>query len=220
MRRMLRLDSRTRRLAAALAALAGYVDAVGFLLLGGFFVSFMSGNSTRLAVGTAEGAAYVTTALGLILVFLAGVALGTRIARRARRPRAVVLACVAFIIAVAAVLAGAGHALAAGFGLAMAMGFENSAFVAEGGLPVGLTYMTGTLVKLGQEIGAVRAAGDLARCFPYALHWLALLAGAVAGALTFRVLESAALWPAAVAAAALSLVSKASQSESAERPGL
>ena len=123
MRRMLRLDGRTRRLAAAIAALAGYVDAVGFLLLGGFFVSFMSGNSTRLAVGTAEGAAYATTALGLILIFVAGVAMGALIARRARRPRAVVLACVAVIIAVAALLAGVGHALTAGFGLALSQMF-------------------------------------------------------------------------------------------------
>jgi uncharacterized membrane protein YoaK (UPF0700 family) len=203
---MLRLDSRTRGLAAALAALAGYVDAVGFLLLGGFFVSFMSGNSTRLAVGTAEGAAYATTALGLILAFLAGVSLGTRIARRARRPRAAVLVCVAAIIAVAALLASAGHVLIAGFSLTLAMGLENSAFVAEGGLPVGLTYMTGTLVKLGQEIGAVSSASDIARCLPYALHWLALLAGAVAGAFAFRLLGVAALWAAALTAGLLSLL--------------
>lgn len=160
MRRMLRLDRQTRRLAAALATLAGYVDAVGFLLLGGFFVSFMSGNSTRLAVGTADGAAYAATAFGLILVFLAGVSLGTWIARRAHRPRAVVLGYVAAILALAALLAGARHVTFAGFALALGMGIENAAFVVEGGLPVGLTYMTGTLVKLGQEIGAVRSAGD------------------------------------------------------------
>ena len=35
-------------LAAGLSGVAGYVDAIGFLKLGGFFVSFMSGNSTRL----------------------------------------------------------------------------------------------------------------------------------------------------------------------------
>jgi uncharacterized membrane protein YoaK (UPF0700 family) len=211
MRRMLRLDRQTRRLAAALATLAGYVDAVGFLLLGGFFVSFMSGNSTRLAVGTADGAAYAATAFGLILVFLAGVSLGTWIARRAHRPRAVVLGYVAAILALAALLAGARHVTFAGFALALGMGIENAAFVVEGGLPVGLTYMTGTLVKLGQEIGAVRSAGDIARCVPYALHWLALLAGAVAGALTFRSLGVAALWPAAVAAALLSLFARSSE---------
>ena len=42
-------------LALSLAVLAGYVDSLGFLQLGGVFVSFMSGNSTRLAVSLAEG---------------------------------------------------------------------------------------------------------------------------------------------------------------------
>ena len=31
-----------------MSTLAGYVDAIGFLHLGGLFVSFMSGNSTRM----------------------------------------------------------------------------------------------------------------------------------------------------------------------------
>ena len=43
-------------LACALSALAGYVDGIGFLHLGGLFVSFMSGNSTRMGVSLAEGA--------------------------------------------------------------------------------------------------------------------------------------------------------------------
>lgn len=48
-------DLRTQALAAALAALAGYVDASGFLSTGGYFVSFMSGNSTRLGIGVDFG---------------------------------------------------------------------------------------------------------------------------------------------------------------------
>ena len=49
------LDStRNIVLACALSALAGYVDGIGFIHLGGLFVSFMSGNSTRLGVSLAQ----------------------------------------------------------------------------------------------------------------------------------------------------------------------
>ena len=63
--------------------MAGYVDAVGFLLTGGFFVSFMSGNSTRLAVGLAEGAGYAGLAFALIAAFVAGVSTGAFLGRKA-----------------------------------------------------------------------------------------------------------------------------------------
>ncbi len=58
---MTRYDKRVQALAIGLSMLAGYVDAIGFIQLGGFFVSFMSGNSTRLGVG------------GLIALFVIGV---------------------------------------------------------------------------------------------------------------------------------------------------
>ena len=51
-------------LAVALAALAGFVDAIAFTRLGGYFVSFMSGNSTRLGVGI--GLADGTAALAIL----------------------------------------------------------------------------------------------------------------------------------------------------------
>jgi hypothetical protein len=52
---MIQYDRHRRRFAVALAALAGCVDAIGFLSADGYFVSFMSGNTTRLgvALGTA-----------------------------------------------------------------------------------------------------------------------------------------------------------------------
>ncbi len=46
---MNRLDRPRQVLALAIAFLAGGVDAVGFLSADGYFVSFMSGNTTRLA---------------------------------------------------------------------------------------------------------------------------------------------------------------------------
>jgi uncharacterized membrane protein YoaK (UPF0700 family) len=202
---MLSLDARTRTLAAALSATAGYVDAVGYLSLGGFFVSFMSGNSTRLAVSAAERSTDALKAVALIVIFVLGVVGGTVVARRSRRPQPVVIGCVAATIACAALLSVAGYIVPSGFLLAFAMGVENAAFLAVGGLPVGLTYMTGTLVKMGQQIGLIRSREDIWHWWPYALHWLALLAGAIGGALAHRGLGSGALWPAAIAAGCLAL---------------
>ena len=53
---MTRYDKRAQALVIRLSALAGYVDAIGCIQPRGFFVSFMSGNSTRLSVGPIAGA--------------------------------------------------------------------------------------------------------------------------------------------------------------------
>src|SRR6266851_427956 len=75
------LDSRRNiALACALSALAGYVDGIGFLHLGGLFVSFMSGNSTRMGVSLAEGQwLSAAEAFGLIALFVIGAAAGSLI---------------------------------------------------------------------------------------------------------------------------------------------
>src|SRR5688572_19796728 len=91
-------------LAAGLSGVAGYVDAIGFLKLGGFFVSFMSGNSTRLGVGVATGQwATARTAVALIGLFVAGVVLGALVARRVGEARrSAILALEAALLALAA----------------------------------------------------------------------------------------------------------------------
>src|ERR1700753_2130532 len=73
---------RNTALACALSALAGYVDGIGFLHLGGLFVSFMSGNSTRMGVSLAEGNwRGAGDALELIALFVRGARAGRLIAR-------------------------------------------------------------------------------------------------------------------------------------------
>lgn len=87
---MTRYDKRVQALAIGLSALAGYVDAIGFIQLGGFFVSFMSGNSTRLGVGLIERSNNAALAGGLIALFVAGVIAGSlagKFAKTHRRPR-------------------------------------------------------------------------------------------------------------------------------------
>src|ERR1700743_3077870 len=100
---MIRYERRVRAFAVSLAVLAGYVDALGFLKLNGFFVSFMSGNSTRLGVGLAHGPADAAIAGTLIASFVGGVVLGTppgHFCKTSRGPA--VLFLVASLLAIAA----------------------------------------------------------------------------------------------------------------------
>src|SRR5258708_36354508 len=73
------LDTRRNiSLACALSALAGYVDGIGYLYLGGLFVSFMSGNSTRMGVNLAQGQwMNAAEAFGVITLFVIRAAAGS-----------------------------------------------------------------------------------------------------------------------------------------------
>lgn len=200
---MLRHRKRDMAVAIGAAALAGFVDATGFLSLGGFFVSFMSGNSTRLAVGIAGIPGEALIAGRLIGCFVLGVVAGSLVgaaAKTMRRP--VVLMLVAALVAMGAMLAGTAEDLAVLF-VAAAMGAENTTFERDGEVSIGLTYMTGTLVKLGQRLAAALLGGPKLAWAPYLLLWLGLVSGAIAGALTWPLLGLAGLWIAVAGALAL-----------------
>lgn len=204
---MIQSDGRTKALAACLSALAGYVDAIGFLKLGGFFVSFMSGNSTRMAVGLAEGTPQAAEGAGLIAAFVAGVVAGSLTGRLARRHgRAAVLLLVALLLAAAAALGQTDATLAAMGLLVMAMGAENAVFERDGEVRIGLTYMTGTLVKIGQRLTTALMGGARFGWLPFLLLWLGLIAGAVLGASVYPHLGLNGLWIASAFAAACALV--------------
>lgn len=201
---MIRYPRRVRLLAAALSGLAGYVDAVGYIKLGGFFVSFMSGNSTRLGVGLAQASPQAAVAAGLIGCFLTGVVAGSLAGHFAGpRRRPVVLLFVAALLAAAAALAGLGADRLAVALMAAAMGAENAVFTANGEVRIGLTYMTGTLVKLGQRITEALLGGDRFGWTPYLKLWLGLVLGGLSGALAYRSFGLGALWGPVVAAAVL-----------------
>jgi uncharacterized membrane protein YoaK (UPF0700 family) len=202
-------DNGSRALAVWLSAIAGYVDAIGFLKLGGFFVSFMSGNSTRMAVAIAERRRGTFLGLALIGLFVLGVALGSvmgQIAGDRRKP--VVLALVSFLLVVAAASGMIDHPAIAVAAMVMAMGAENAVFENNGEVRIGVTYMTGTLVKVGQRIAAIPFGGDRTAWVPFLVLWFGLICGAVAGAAIYPLLGLNALWPAAAAAALAAAISK------------
>lgn len=201
------IDRSRRRLAIAAAGLAGFVDAVGFLSVQGYFVSFMSGNTTRLGVDLAVRPAMAIVPAGLIAGFVLGVFVGALLAARAGIWRKV-----AVLGLVAALLIGAALGHLAGAGLAMlgfmvfAMGALNNTFQRDGTVSVGLTYMTGALVRFAQGLAAWVSGTGGEGWANWLLLWLGLALGAVAGAVTLLAWPDLALWLASGWALALVLM--------------
>ena len=181
--RMIRLDPSYRLLAVGVAILAGFVDAIGFVESAGFFVSFMTGNSTLFAVGLAGGQHAALVAAIIIAVFVAGVVAGSLVGAYAGRRRTpAVLLGVTIMLGIASTLRLNGEGWSAILSLALAMGVAHAAIAGRDGSMVGVTYSTGTLVQIGQKIAnALRGEGDR-RWLHHLGPWTALVAGALLGA--------------------------------------
>jgi uncharacterized membrane protein YoaK (UPF0700 family) len=184
------LEDRTRfGLGVLLTAIAGWVDAIGFISLGGFYVSFMSGNTTQLGIGLTQ---FDTSLVRVPAVLLACFVLGAFVATlvyalsgRWQLPAILLLEGVLL-----------GFALAFSFfqtpmfgttaTLAIAMGTQNAALRSDRGDRIGGTFVTGTVFGLGETL----ALWCLGRSGPrpalrHAVAWSALAFGAAAGAWAF-----------------------------------
>lgn len=197
--------------ASSLAALAGFVDAIGYMKIGGYFVAFMSGNTTVAGVSLAEGRIRdFGLAAGLIAFFVVGVIAGTllgqrvRVSRLTRRRRAaVVLFAVTVLLALAALsFVSPATAFIAPPLMAMAMGMENAVFERDGEVTIGLTYMTGTLVKLGQSVAMLISGKPAPAWRRYLFLWAGLTAGTIVGAIVYSTVGIGALWVAVACSAA------------------
>lgn len=217
-----------RRLAYPLASLAGFVDAYAFAMLGGFFTSFMSGNTTRAGVALLNGGrGEALVAGGILAAFVTGVILATLLARSVRATgsgqthKGAVMLLVAALLALGAASLNAGRAPGATLVLlAAAMGAENGVYARDGEVAIGVTYFTGALVKLGQRLAhaLLGDAGAQARWQGLAAMWLAFAAGGVAGAAGAARLGAVGLYLAAGAAVLLaSALEFASRADGAGR---
>lgn len=210
-------DRTSRYFALGLAMLAGFVDALGFLTLGGVFVSFMSGNSTRFSVGITGNAPLYSALLPLaiIVLFLIGVILGKVVRHYSRRhPCTSLLIFMSGCLLFGAFFYQAGIVILAAPFMAIAMGAANNVFVKEGEVSIGVTYMTGTLVKLGQHLAGHFLGEPQRQWAPYLLLWLALILGAILGAACFHYFNLSGLWIAAIFCTVLTLAARKLDSKS------
>lgn len=203
---MQRFTPDQRRFAYAVAALAGFVDVTGFLQLDGYFVSFMTGNTTLLARDLATGGHRVLVPALLIAGFVIGVTAGTLLGDRlASRRKFWLSALVTLTLLMAATARAMGVPTVSLALLVMGMGALNTVLSGNRANPVGLTYMTGALVRVGQLLAEHLRGKGSANPMPFALLWASLLLGAICGAITGVDFPAASLWLASAFAAGLAL---------------
>lgn len=216
---MIQLDRAERLLAYAIAGVAGFVDASGFLAADRFFVSFMSGNTTRLGVELARDAGPALVAGLLLAGFVLGVAAGALVAEHfgARRKTAVLaLSSVLLLVAAAGQAAGSTE-LFLGFAV-LAMGAINNVFRRDGGVALGVTYMTGALVRMGEGLaGWINGSGRGGRgALASLILWASLASGGFLGAVVFLGWPQAAPWLACLWALVLVIVAAGIERTSAQ----
>ena len=209
-------------LAVFLALIAGYLDGYGLLVLG-TYVSFMSGNTT--IAGLRSGQAKFTAALPsaiAILSFIAGSFVGNLFTQsRLRHSHRLIFGGIAGLLATVADLErhGLGNAPTKIALLSLAMGMMNPALSKVGEESVSLTFVTGTLSRIGGHLAA--AAGrkplphgqgpcdsHLARARIDASIWSGFLVGAGLSGIVGSHFRMWALLPPSVVMTALALFSR------------
>lgn len=195
-----------------LTGLAGFVDAIGFIRLGGLYTSLMSGNTTQLAValGHRELDHAILPAL-LLLSFLVGAIAGGAISALtpSRWATPVMLGFETLAVAAAFVVARMdNHVGPASLLLALAMGTQNAVLGQVQGFRAGATFVTGALFAFGQKLTlAILRRGPRFGWVGDGSVWLALLVGAVAGTVAHTMWEIGALAVPALIAGALCVLS-------------
>lgn len=183
-------------LGLVLTAAAGMIDVVGFIELGGFYTSFMSGNTTQLGAGLAHMGPVLLLPASLVVMFVIGSFVGSLASSLGnRRGRIGVLSVVIAGLLVTLTLHANGFSAAqAMLALAAAAGAQNAVLPQTGAARLGATFVTGTLFAAGQDLArAVRREAPPWRWIQHLLVWLALLLGAAVGALAYKQWQVGAL---------------------------
>jgi uncharacterized membrane protein YoaK (UPF0700 family) len=178
------------RLSWVLAVLAGVLGATAYMHSAGYFVTFMTGNAQRAVLGYFSNDAKLSVSAGvLILCFVAGVVVASICRRRfwSGHPHGpTVLTTFSLVAATVLDIIDEGwEEVQLDFTpimlVAFGVGALNTSFVKDGEVSVPLSYVTGTLVKMGQGIERHIAGGKASDWLGYFLLFASFVLGAVIG---------------------------------------
>ncbi len=173
-----------------LAALAGVLGATAYTHSEGYFVTFMTGNAQRAVLGYFRGDEVLSISAGLLLLcFVAGVVIASVCRRHfwVAHPHGPTLLTTFSLLAATVVdiidegWEEANLDFAPILLVAFGIGALNTSFVKDGEVSVPLSYVTGTLVKMGQGIERHIAGGKAADWLGYFLLFTSFVLGATLG---------------------------------------
>lgn len=172
-------------LSSVLVLLAGFIDSIGYLGLGKVYLSFMSGNSTKLGIALFEADYALWAATGtVVLLFIAGAFVGTFITEswgKWHLTLILIVECVLFLFAI--MLSILFHTQYIIFPIAMAMGMQNTMHQMVAHADVGKGFVSGTLFGIGQALAkAARGKAPASEWAVLALSWFIFVIGAALGA--------------------------------------
>ena len=164
---------------------AGIVDAIGFIhLKNGLFVSFMSGNTTHVAMLLSSHQYHQSLPyIGVILLFVTGITVGEMIAVLQRKNyRWLVMSAVSILLCSAIFIEQSTIPIATNFVLAFAMGLQNIALRITINKAMPLTFATAFLANTGRELAMLLLGqGDKKVFIKQISLWLSIFIGAIVG---------------------------------------
>jgi uncharacterized membrane protein YoaK (UPF0700 family) len=195
------------RLSWVLAVLAGVLGAISFTHTEGYFVVFMTGNAQRAVLGYFTDQAWLAVSAGVLMVsFVAGVVVASVCRRHfwVDHPHGPTVLTTFSLVAATVV-----DVIDEGWGqnlldfapivlMAFGTGTLNTSFVKNGEVSVPLSYVTGTMVKMGQGIERHIAGGEASDWLGYFMLLASFVVGAAGGGLISVVVNGT--WMLAMAA--------------------
>lgn len=177
------------RLSWVLAGLAGVLAATAYTHSEGYFVTFMTGNAGRAALGLFTDSQWMSiSAAALLVSFISGVVIASLCHRHVWRSRphgALRLTGVSLLAATVTDWIEGGPALPVPLLpillVAFGVGALNTTFVRDGEVSIPLSYVTGTVVKLGQGIERHISGGTIHDWFFNFMLLTGYVGGAVVG---------------------------------------